>query len=29
LTLNLVERLRQEESFLWKKEWFLGRLARD
>jgi tungstate transport system permease protein len=29
LTLNLVERLRQEESFLWKKEWILGRLARD
>jgi tungstate transport system permease protein len=29
LTLNLVERLRQEESFLWKKEWMLGRLARD
>ena len=29
LTLALVERLRQEQSFLWKKEWFLGRLARD
>jgi tungstate transport system permease protein len=28
LTLNLVERLRQEERF-WRKEWILGRLARD
>jgi len=29
LTLSLVERLRQEESSLWKKEWILGRLSRD
>jgi tungstate transport system permease protein len=29
LTINLVERLRQEEGFLWKKEWFLGRSVRD
>lgn len=28
LTINLVERLGQEERF-WKKEWMLGRLARD